>query len=219
MNTRIHRTIVCAPAVTAAGLLSFAVGACNSAHVGGASAPAAANDALRSQVLALEDKVRALEAERDELKAKLSEEQRVRAGALSEEVVAAIPRCAGIDIGSLSGFEPADPAKPPTMVVAYIDPHDGRGRFVQMVGTLKVAATLTPPAGQQGEPRQLGAITLTPARLRDAYRSGVTGTHYTVEIPLSEADAAKAREGELLVTAEFLDAITGRAHQARWVRK
>lgn len=205
--------------MTAAGLLAFALGACNSAHVGGASAPAAANDALRSQVLALEDKVRALEAERDELKAKLSEEQRVRAGALSEEVVAAIPRCAGIDFGSLSGFEPADPAKPPTMVVAYIDPRDGRGRFVQMVGTLKVAAMLAPPAGQSGEPRQLGAVTLTPARLRDAYRSGITGTHYTVEIPLSEADSAKARDGELLLTAEFLDAITGRAHQAKWVRK
>ncbi len=159
----------------------------------------AENDRLRHEVATLNDRVKALEGERDELAAKVSP-----ATPAEREALDATPRLAGIEVGSLSGYVPVDSAKPATGVVGYIVTKDGRDRFVQAVGSLKVEAMV--------EGRVVAIAELTPRQVRDAYRSGFTGTHYEVQMPLLEPVARGT--ATMLVKAEFRDSATGRVYSA-----
>jgi hypothetical protein len=183
-------------------------------------------DELREKIIALEKDLSKASAERDEARAKLAEAERVRlAGSadLPADVLAALPRCAGIALDGLTGL-----SRDAKAVDVYIKPFDGRQRFVQIVGTLTVRADLIPPATAENgaqrapgakpgnsppsaPPLSLGTVTLTPTDLREAYRSSPLGTHYTVRVPVS---AAVPPGATLAVTAEFLDALSGQAHRA-----
>lgn len=190
---------------------------------GGSQSASAANDELRKKVIEQDKRIADLEGERDELKVKLAEAQRVREGALPADVLEALPRCTRIEIGTLSGFEPKDPKMAAGSVVAYIVPRDGRSRFVQVVGTLKVVALILPATLDQAgaaspEQHVLAAAerTLGPGEVRDAYRSGIAGTHYEVEVPLREP--LSDRSARVLIRAEFLDALTGQVQKAEWMK-
>jgi hypothetical protein len=210
--------------VAASGALAGLV-SCGSITVGGSKGVSTVNDELRRKVASLETENARLIAQRDELTAKLAESERSRTSALPEDVLAAIPRCAGVEIGSLSGPMPEANGQMPGFV-AYIEPFDGRRRFVQIVGTLRVEAVLLPPQTSENpasqaaapEPRVLARATLTPAQLREAYRSGLTGTHYTVDLPITgpagPASAIDLRGASVLFRATFEDALTGRVHEA-----
>lgn len=180
----------------------------------GSSRASAENDRLRRANQDLTSQVASLSRERDELRIKLAESARAREAALTPEVLEAIPRCTAIAIDSLSGWTP--PSGPATGVVAYISPADGRGRFVQIVGTLRVDATLVPAMGSSEPPVRLASRTLTPGDLRDAYRSGFMGTGYTVELPLSApvGRTPGTPAGTLLLRATFADALSGQSLSA-----
>ncbi|NUQ69119.1 MAG: hypothetical protein HUU18_12695 [Phycisphaerales bacterium] len=167
-------------------------------------------DRLRRENRRLTDETAALRAERDELKAKLNEA--ARGGPLPLEVVDALPRCASIEIGRFSGFTPGGRAAP-TGLVVYVEPLDGQRRFVPVAGELSITARLLPRAGEAGEGRELSRVTLTPRALREAYRSGMGGTHYTIEAPLT-LDAGTPAGGTLVIQAELRDAVTGQTHRA-----
>jgi hypothetical protein len=111
-----------------------------------------------------------------------------------------------------------------------VTPFDGRHRFVQIVGTLTVEARYVPLAGA-GTPQDevlaravapadsalpdqnlLGRTTLGPSGLREAYRSGFMGTHYTVEI-VPRPDV-RVTDGAVVLSATFVDELTGRRHEA-----
>lgn len=174
------------------------------------------NDELRRQVVEMTEEIDGLRLERDEAVAKLAEVERMRSWdgeELSEAVRLALPRCAGIEFGLLSGAGDADNLPGFDVLDIYIVPRDGRGRFVQIVGTLEVRADLLP--GISEEARFLGSARLGPDELREAYRSGLMGTHYTVRMPLDPVIDEKA--GSIALSAELTDALTGRVHAARKV--
>jgi len=179
------------------------------------------NDRLRAENLDLRKQVDVLNATQRELTAKLAQANRARQAALDPAVLEAIPRVAGVDIDSLSGFLPGDVSKPVKSVGVYLIPRDGRQRFVPAVGTLSVEVRHMPAlsAGQTGHPEQEFTLhaDLTPSQLRDAYRSGITGTHYAVELPLDHP--LPVRDGTLLLRVTFADAITGQTYSAERIVK
>lgn len=209
-----------------------------SPRVGGSKSLEQANNDLRRENQELKTTVEAQARQIEELKIKLSEESAARLAALKPEAIEALPVCAGIEVGRLSGFEPLPPVGEPSggaeknavkSVVVYLRPFDGRDRFVQIVGTMAVEAVWLPGLqslsdggkgeanGADAEARRpnatvLGRVTLTPAQLRDAYRSDVLGTHYIVELPFSEESSRHG--GTLLMRAEFADALTGKVWTA-----
>ena len=171
--------------------------------VGGSSTVAAENDRLRREVVELNTQVKSLEAEKAELTAKLAS-----GGSLSPEAAAALPALASLELGSLCGYTPTDPAKPATGIDIYLEPRDGRGRFVQAVGTLRVRILPAGEGSAAGAP--LAQVTLSPLQLRDAYRSAFTGTHYTVSVPL----APPRQRVAATIRAELTDAISGTVYTA-----
>lgn len=179
------------------------------------------NDRLRGENLDLRKQVEGLAARERELTAKLAEANLARQAALDPQVLEAIPRVAGVEIDSLSGFLPGDVSKPVRSVGVFIVPRDGRQRFVPAVGTLSVEARHMPALspGESGHPEQEFTLhaDLTPVQLRDAYRSGITGTHYAVEMPLESPLAP--RDGTLLLRVTFADALTGQTYASERIVK
>ena len=55
-----------------------------------------------------------------------------------------------------------------------------------------------------------GSVTVAPKALRDCYRSGFMGTHYTVELPIEWGGVEAARG--LSVSGEFVDGATGKRY-------
>lgn len=181
------------------------------------------NDALRREREELFDEVRRLEAELGEANSKIDELSAVLAGTgegPTAEVLGALPRCAGIEIDRLSGVSQADAEMGERGVVrVYVRPFDGRQRFVQVAGRMIVEARLIPLAREdsgRGAPEAagvlLGRVDLGPEALRESYRSGVTGTHYSVEV-VPDWDV-RVLDGAVVISAVFLDAVTGRRHEA-----
>ncbi len=175
------------------------------------------NDRLRARVADLEREVARTAGERDGLRVKLAELSRGAPAALGDEALDALPRCTSLHIGWLSGLTPTDRAAPATGVVVYLEPRDGRGRFVQAVGTLRVEVVAL--AGSLGDESHNGArviasATLTPLMVREAYRSGVLGTHYEVAMELASPVERARGEPMLVIRASYEDAATGLAHQA-----
>ncbi|MBX3408731.1 MAG: hypothetical protein KF859_02450 [Phycisphaeraceae bacterium] len=189
--------------------------------VGGQRSSSAENDRLRREVIALKERVRLLEGRERELSVQLAQTTASLAAASPAEIIDATPVVTSIEIDSLSGFSPADPARPAESVVWYVRPLDGYGRFVQAVGAMAVEAIIVDSTvGSAASGTVIAARTLSPRELRDAYRSGLMGTHYTVEVPLGAPIARPpGASPTLLLRAQFTDALHGAVHtQERVVR-
>ncbi len=184
--------------------------------VGGNESVSEANDQLRRERIALESTIATLTGEKEELRVKLAESERARGTNVPADVLDAVPRCTGVSIGSFSGFDPADPDKPATGVTIYVQPHDGRGRFVPMVGTLRATAQVLPRDPQVSALAGQARTELSPAKLRDSFRDSVLGTAYAVELRFESPVADRTLK--LLIRVEFIDALTGQTHQADVVR-
>jgi hypothetical protein len=160
------------------------------------------------------DKVReelaARTRERDAARARVAEletELAKRAATPDPELAEATPALAAFSVSTLSSATFVD-ANSAEVALVFV-PTDGRGRFLQVAGSLKVSVAAV-VAGETPQPA--GSITLGPKALRDAYRSGFMGTHYTVELPVSWKGATPPTG--LSVSAEFTDGATGRAFPA-----
>ncbi|MBM4107860.1 MAG: hypothetical protein FJ255_03470 [Phycisphaerae bacterium] len=175
----------------------------------------AENDRLRRERHDLGERVAALETERDELRAKVHELNLARGAGLDADALDALPRVAALEIDGLSGLVPPEPSRDAERVAVYVRTLDGRRRFTQGVGTLTVRCELLPPVGGPG-PARSASRTLSAGQVREAYRSGIAGTHYTVEVPL--AVPSSDRRGTLVVRAELRDALTGAVHAATLTR-
>lgn len=144
-----------------------------------ASRTSRANDRLRAENATLEQDVRRLERREQEL---LGEVRRLsgEVGEVPASVLAATPRVAGLEIGSFSHVTDASGDGALDEFVVYVEPVDGMGRFIQLAGPLVATATVLPPGGA---PVLVGQIELDAVAVRAIWRSGLTGTHYTVRIP------------------------------------
>ena len=123
--------------------------------------------------------------------------------ALRAEAAAATPALAAVGISGLSAAKLLD-ANTATLALV-LNPTDGLGRFLQVVGTVRVSvATLVPGR----EPLPVAGLTVGPLELRDSYRAGFLGAHYTLELPLRWDGSDPARA--VAVSTEFTDALSGR---------
>lgn len=182
-------------------------------RAGGDKSVEKANDDLRRTVLDLEGEVAGLRGRNAELAAKLEECDRARAGTLPKDVLEAIPRCVGVTIGGLSGYQPARRDQPAKIVID-LEPTDALGRFVQIVGTLHVETRALGPVGSEAKEGSVLETELGPTQLRDAYRGGLLGPRYTIEIPAPSVRPP----GDLVMRVRFVDALTGRSHEAELTR-
>jgi hypothetical protein len=165
------------------------------------------DDSARLRVVELEQENDRLSRRLRELEAQLSADD-AALSAVPEEIRIATPHVAEVEIGRLSHMADLDDDGTPDMLRVYVAPRDGLGRFVQAVGELAVSAIL--PQGDRPA-ATVGLCTLSPLALRQAYRSGIGGTHYTIECPLDWKGLTPQR---VLVAASFTDAVTGRRLQA-----
>lgn len=179
------------------------------------------NDALRRERESLLAENDSLRAQNTELRAKLQEiarTARLAEGTDPAIVARATPRCAGLEYDRYTDLVDDDGVPGPEAIDVYLRPFDGRQRFIQVAGWLTIRADLLPepdPANADAAPAPLllGTVTLDPDEVREAYRSSVLGTHYTLRIPLLEPN--RAIEGSVVLVASFRDAQTGRRHRAQ----
>ena len=179
-------------------VLTLWVGGCT---IGGSSTVSAQNDTLRRTVAEQQRQIESLAAARDELQARLAAKA-VDAGA-DPEVAAATPAVSVLEIDSLSTLLPLDHKGPATGLRVHVRTLDGRRRFTQAVGVMTVEL-------KDGAGAALATSRVGPAALRDAYRSSVTGTHYTIETSLAHPVAGTT----FTLTVRFEDALTGRRLEA-----
>jgi hypothetical protein len=165
---------------------------------------ASEGDALRRQVLELQADNERLGVRVSELEAALDRAER-RPDEWRADVRAAAPHVADIELHRLCHVDDTDGDGRPDLLRVYVQPTDGRGRFVQLAGDLTVRADVL---GEGATSLEVASATLDPLELRDAYRSGVLGTHYTIECPLEWP----AEPQDLFVRAVYTDGRTARKY-------
>lgn len=160
------------------------------------------NDRLRALVIELEVENQQLAGRAAELDGQL---RRISNDLpIPREVRDATPHVAEIVIASISHATDTDGDGRSDTLVVYVEPTDGRGRFVQLVGSLSVHAATLPA---DSDAITLGRVTLGPLQLRDAYRSTFLGTHYTIDVPIRIPDPAT--QTRCTVKVEFIDGRSG----------
>jgi len=98
------------------------------------------------------------------------------------EVAAATPVCVALDIDRLSGLRDSTDDGVPDLMVVRVRTLDGRSRFTQVVGRLDVQVDLV---RGDASPTRIGQVSLGPAEVREAFRSGFGGTWYAVDVPVT----------------------------------
>jgi hypothetical protein len=172
---------------------------------GGKALAPNASDALRAE-LAVRTKERdEAVARAAELDAKLFALTAERNARVDPEVAEAMPALAAVGLSSLSAARLNAPTKADLAIV--LAPTDGLGRFIQLTGTVRASVAALIPGR---DPVPAGSVTLAPKALRDSYRSGFMGTHYTIELPI-EWDGSETARG-LSVAGEFVDGTTGKRY-------
>lgn len=142
----------------------------------------------------------------------------------SPEAIEATPYLARVSVGTRSH---TDRPLSGTGCVAriYMEPQDGLGRFMQVVGTVSATLYWARPGC---EAEAISCKEFGPLAIRDAYRSGFGGTHYTLEWPIELKVPSTAPEGgaarvewscgeTVEVRLEFTDARSGRVFTAQRV--
>jgi len=161
------------------------------------------NDRLRALVMELEDANRELAGRSAELDGQV--QRLTRDLPITQEVRDATPHVTDVSIAAVSHATDTDGDGRPDTLIVYVEPTDGRGRFVQLVGELSVHAATLPA---DGDAITLGRVTLGPLELRDAYRSTFLGTHYTVDVPITIA--LGVTQTQCTVKVVFVDGHNGR---------
>lgn len=177
-----------------------------------------ANDAVRGELATRTRERDAALARVSELETEVARLSTQSTHALDADAIQATPALASVGISTLSAAKIAATSagsspSPNAMLSLVIVPIDGFGRVIQVVGNLKVSVAALVP----GEaPIAAAAITVTPLQLRDAYRSGFLGAHYTIEVPLNWEVAGLPRTSAraFSVSVEFTDAASGRSFPA-----
>jgi hypothetical protein len=178
------------------------------------------NDALRLEREELKERVVSLEGENAELHVKIAELIQTSDSELTEDELAAIPRLASIELTRYCSVWTEGGASEARF---FVVPKDGRGRFVQVVGEVALIVNSVPetdnanpkldPASNRtlshDDIYMLGSKLSTALEVRDSFISGISGTGYMFQVPLTETPTEKI---ELAIS--FKDATTGKIHSA-----
>ncbi|MCI0674491.1 MAG: hypothetical protein L0Y42_01810 [Phycisphaerales bacterium] len=165
-----------------------------------------ANNELRMKNVELQSQVDDLSRRNKELQIELERSSAVPS-TLPEDIRANTPHVTAIKIDGISHVRDSDNDGRPDRLVIYLQPTDGRGRFTQLVGSVSVNAALVPA---DGEAQTVGRVTLNPAEVRDAYRSTITGIHYTIEVPIQLPDLPAGKgDQKLVASVAYDDGATG----------
>lgn len=172
------------------------------------------NDTLRAANMDLEEKLRIQTHRAAGLEAALEAEKvRNQAGRPALPLGLSAPVISRLEIDSYSGRIEQTDAKPGSVriYVATLDQYD---RFSQAFGEMSVSVVATPAGGQA---ITLAAAAIAPRALHETYRAGLTGTHYTLVIPLDKAPPIGIEE--LTVQLTFHDYLSGRKVSAQGIIK
>lgn len=171
------------------------------------------NDALRSEIQELQDRNQAMRLANEQLQAQLT------AGATTEgssstppsaELREATPRPAEILIEKLSRAERGEGgAGALPQLRLFLQVVDGHGRATQLTGSISVVASLEPEGGKKV---LLSSHSWSPMQVSNLYRSGMTGSHYTVVVPLQVPAEPQDVPVQVLVT--YMDGWSGRKLEA-----
>lgn len=196
--------LVVAAIVAAAGVGSAG---CAPARVGGTMSPDAVIEELRQEKLAL---TRDLQAARESLALRDRQvaalQQRLATTRPAVEGVAAgdLPHLADVELDPLSGAVTDSAGK--VAMRLYVRTLDQHGRFLVVAGKAEAQAVAIRPGRP---PLVVAQRRFRPADLHAAYRTGLTGTHYTLELPLAGAGEGAEPVKEVTVKIVVTDAATG----------
>lgn len=163
------------------------------------------NKQLRDQLTQAQGQIKELLAADAVLAAPASEAGSSPSPFTPEELALAMPRVVTLAFAGSAGIDRRNPQAP--RLVMDVETLDGRNRFVQVVGRLRITAA----QGAAPAARPLADITLRPVELREAFRSGILGTRYAVEVPLpadalANSSAIRVEAALLVPTGETLTA-------------
>ena len=153
---------------------------------------------LKRQRDQLEQKLELREGELQTLRDKLSR------GTTQPMPGAESPTLAKITMGDYSGGVDDDDDGIDERIRVYLRPLDQKGRVMPVAGRAEMQAVHIPDDGQ---PRGIARRTYDPKAFDEAWRSGFTGRHYTLELALPD-ELPEAIE-QLTVKVTFTQADTG----------
>ena len=163
----------------------------------------AENDRLRRENHLLKDSVNALQ---EKLALRVAEIDAINAGHATTKPAmpgADIPRVVAVRLGSYSGVGAPD-VQGVSQLRIYLETIDQQGRFLPVAGRATIQAVIIQP---DKAPFTLLQKTFEPRDFANAYRSGIGGTHFTLEAPMPKEIPADVNEMTVKVT--FTDAATG----------
>lgn len=164
------------------------------------------NATLRDRIQVLEQQNESLEQQRLELQQKLEGLMTDSQGDQPKvESHPSVPTVTTIAVDPLSGRRTADSDERRPLEV-YVQARDGRGRPVQLAGSMRVKITRI---DENQPPRELAVVNLTPEEVREAWRAGIMGSpSWLVTIPLAQEDLLPGTES-LDVDVFYEDLRTG----------
>lgn len=192
------RSVQCLVACLVPGM--FVSGGCRLA------VPRTTEEGLRTQLKETTRERDELDRKVKDLEAKLADRPRPAASAMSSEAESVLPKLVDLRVSDMSSVR-VDGAAGPVLRLA-IEPSDGRGRFIQITGTLRVGVKADTSVT---ETALLGDLSVGPKALSDAYRSSLIGNYYSLEVPL-KLDG-RSVPSDLNVVCSFTDASTGRVFE------
>lgn len=165
------------------------------------------NDKLRAERLSLQQQIDALQNKLALREGELQATREQLDDPLPPIEGVEPPRLAGIVLGMYSGAIDEDGDAVYDSLRVYVRPVDQHSRQITAEGIARVRLIVTPG---QGEPETILDQTYDAQAFHAAYRSGVTGTHYTLKADLP---ANPPTQATLHVT--LTDAAKGRSFQAQ----
>ncbi|MCC5827862.1 MAG: hypothetical protein JJU36_00315 [Phycisphaeraceae bacterium] len=202
--------------VAVVGVLA-GLGGCLPARIGGdRSLEESANELRRSNLELRRDNERLSTENQDlveairELEARLADPP-----ALPEVEPQRLPRLTRLGIGRYSGaIDTTRDGRDDTLRL-YLETRDQDGRFLVVAAVARISAVMVPMAADEDEPSPiaLGSRSFSAEEFARAYRSGLTGTHYTLEMPIDHERIkhipAEHRPELITLQVELTEAATG----------
>lgn len=156
------------------------------------------NDRLRAENLQLQRQVDELTKQAELRAAELAAARQQAEGNGLTPVEGAEPvQLAKIAAGKLSSAVDVDNDGNDDLIRLYLTTADGKGRFMPVAARVNVQVVTMKP---EENPQVIAERTYAPAEFDAAYRSGFTGTHFTLEVPLPPELPSDAKEATAKVT-------------------